>query len=35
VNSSVVNSAQVGQEIAEYLESYTRIAGPLGNYVAV
>lgn len=35
VNSSVVNSAQVGQEIAQYLESYTRIAGPLGNYVAV
>lgn len=35
VNSSIVNSAQVGQEIADYLESYTRVAGPLGNYVAI
>lgn len=35
VNSSIVNSAQVGAEIADYLESYTRVAGPLGNYVAV
>jgi hypothetical protein len=29
VNSSVVNSAQVGQEIYEYLQDYSRVSGDL------
>lgn len=35
VGSGIVNSQQVGQEIAEYLRDFTRLNGPLSNFVAV
>lgn len=35
VNSSVVNGAQVGQEISEYLRDFTRVNGPLGDFIAI
>ena len=35
VGSGIVNPQQVGQEIAEYLRDFTRLNGPLGNFVAV
>lgn len=35
VGSGIVNGQQVGQEIAEYLRDFTRLNGPLSNFVAV
>jgi hypothetical protein len=35
VGGGVVNGAAVGQEIAEYLRDFTRVNGPLGDFVSV